>query len=58
MKFTFSIQINMEVFYKLVLSFWLCVTRHVQNTQNNIFAISLQYRRKDVSNEVDVELLS
>ena len=58
MKFTFSIQINMEVFYKLVLSFWLCVTRHVQNTQNNIFAISLQYRKKDVSNEVDVELLS
>ena len=53
MKFTFGIQINMVVFYKLILSFWMCVTRHSQNTQSNIFAISLQYLRKDVSDEVD-----
>ena len=53
MKFAFDIKINMEVFYKLILSFWMCVTRHAQNTQNNMFAISLQYLRKDLSDEVD-----
>ena len=52
MKFTFGIQINMEVF-KLTRSFWVCVTGHAQNTQNNMFPISLQYLRKDVSDEVD-----
>ena len=50
MKFIFGIQINMEVFYKLILSFWVCVTKHAQSTQNNKF---LQYHKKDVSDEVD-----
>ena len=27
-------QINIELFYKLILSFLVCVTRHNQNTQN------------------------
>ena len=49
MKFIFGIQINMEVFYKLILSFY----KHAQSTQNNKFAISLQYLKKDVSDEVD-----
>ena len=53
MKFTFGIQINMEVFFKLTRSFWVCVTGHAQNTQNNMLPISLQYLRKDVSDEVD-----
>ena len=53
MKFTFDIKINMGVFYKLILSFWMCVTRHAQNTQNNMFAVSLQYLTKDLSDEVD-----
>ena len=53
MKFIFGIHINMEVFYKLILSIWVCVTRHAQSTQNNKFAISLQYLKKDVSDEVD-----
>ena len=43
----------MGVFYKLILSFWMCVTRHAQNTQNNMFAVSLQYLTKDLSDEVD-----
>ena len=44
----------MEVFYKLILSFWVCVTKNAQSTQNNkLFAISLQYLKKDVSDEVD-----
>ena len=39
----------MEVFYKLILSFF----KHAQSTQNNKFAIFLQYLKKDVSDEVD-----
>ena len=53
MKFIFGIEINREVFYMLMLSFWVCVTRHAQSTQNNQFAISLQYLKKDVSDELD-----
>ena len=53
MKFIFDIEINMEVFYMLMLSFCVCVTRHAQSTQNNQFAISLQYLKKDVSDELD-----
>ena len=53
MKFIFGIQINMEVFYELILSFWVCLTKHAQSTQNNKFAISLQYLKKEVSDEVD-----
>ena len=53
MKFIFGIHINMEVFYKLILSFWVCVTKQTQSTQNSKFAISLQHLKKDVSDEVD-----
>ena len=38
MKFIFGMQINIEVFCKLILSFWVCATRHVQSTQNKKFA--------------------
>ena len=31
----------------------MCVARHVEITQNNKFAISLQYLKKEVSDEVD-----
>ena len=31
----------------------MCLARHVQVTQNNKFAISLQYLKKEVSDEVD-----
>ena len=31
----------------------MCVARHAQNTQNNMFAISLQYLKKEMSVEVD-----
>ena len=34
MKCIFGMQINIEVFYNLILSFWVCVTRHSQSTQN------------------------
>ena len=28
-----------KVFYKLIVSHWLCVARHAQSTQNNKFMI-------------------
>ena len=31
----------------------VCVVRHVQITQNNKFDISLQYLKKELSDEVD-----
>ena len=45
-------QINVKDFFKLLLSFKACVARHAQITQNNKFAISLQYL-KELSDEVD-----
>ena len=33
-KFVFCMQINIEVFYKMILSFWVSVTRHAQSTLN------------------------
>ena len=36
MNFIFEMQINIEVFYKLILSFWLCITRHAQITQKKL----------------------
>ena len=38
MKFVCGMQINIEVFYKLMLPFWLCIARHAQSTQNKKFA--------------------
>ena len=35
------------------VSFSMCVVRHAQITQNNKFAISLQYLKNEVSVEVD-----
>ena len=34
MKCIFGMKINIKVFYKLILSFWMCATRHTQSTQN------------------------
>ena len=34
MKFVFCMQIYITVFYKLILSFWVSVTKHSQSTQN------------------------
>ena len=41
-----------KVFYKVIV-FWMCVTRLAQITQNNKFAISLQYFKENGKNEVD-----
>ena len=47
-KFIFGMHINIEVFYKLIVSFRVCVNRHAQSTQNNKFSISLQYLQKSI----------
>ena len=33
-------QINTNIFYKLIVSFWVCRARHAQSTLNNKFPIS------------------
>ena len=53
MKFIFVMQINIEAFCKLILSFWMYLTEHSQITQCNKFAITLQYLKKEISDEVD-----
>ena len=45
-KFIFGIQIKVEVFYKLILSFWVRFARHVQSTQNKKFAYLCNISRK------------
>ena len=35
----FCLEINTKVFYKLIVSLWVCVARHGQITQNNKFTI-------------------
>ena len=52
MKFIFGMQMNIKIFYKWVLRFWACIARHAQSSQNNKFAISLQYVQKEMSDEV------
>ena len=47
------LQRNTKVFYRLIVSLWVCVARHAQGTQNNKFAISLQYLKENVKDEVD-----
>ena len=39
-------QINIEVSYKLILSFWVCVSRYAQSTQNKKFAYLCNISRK------------
>ena len=53
MKFVFSMQINIEIFYKLILSFWVCIARHAQSTQNKKFAYLCYISRKTWGMKVD-----
>ena len=42
MKFIFGMEMNIKVFYKVILSFWLFVNRHAQSSQIilHVFVIS------------------
>ena len=53
MKLIFCMKINAEVFFKLIVSLWVSVARHTQSTQNNKLAISMQYLKQNVNDEVD-----
>ena len=53
MKFIFGMQKKIEVFYELIVSFWVCIARKAQSTQNNKFTISLQYLNENVKDEVN-----
>ena len=44
--FIFGLQVNIEVFYKVILSFWLCITRHTQSTKNNKLVYLCSISRK------------
>ena len=48
----FYMQKNIKDFFKLILSFSVWVTKLAQITQNNKFAISLQYLKKELSDEI------
>ena len=49
----FSLLIIVKCFFKVILSFLMCVARHAQITQNKKFAISLQNLKREVNVEVD-----
>ena len=49
----FMLQINTEVFNKLILSLYVCIARHAHITQNNNFSISLQDLEENKKDEVD-----
>ena len=46
MKFIFSVQINIKVFCKMIILFWVCLTRHAQSIQNKSFAYLCNISRK------------
>ena len=52
MKFVFCLQINIEVFYKVILLFWVSVTPGMPKVPKISF-ISLQYLHKSMRDEVD-----
>ena len=52
MKLIFCMQINVKVFYKIIVSLWVRVARHAQSTENRNFAISLQYVKENVKDEI------
>ena len=54
MKFIFCLLINTKGFFKVILSFLLCVAIHAFITQHNKFAISLQHLKREVIDAVDI----
>ena len=46
MKSIFGMQRNSKIFYKLILSFWVCTARHAESTQNRKFAYPCNIYRK------------
>ena len=53
MKLICFMQINIKLWYKLMLSVLEAMAKHAQSTQNNKFVKSLQYLKREVRAEVD-----
>ena len=49
----FCLQLNTTVFYKMIVSLWVCVAREAQGTKNDQFTTSLQYFKENMKDEVD-----
>ena len=56
-KLIFCLQISAKIFYKMIVSLWVCIARHAQSTRNYKFTISSQYFKKNAKDEVDFCLL-
>ena len=50
----FCLQIKTKVFQELIVSLWVCLARYAQSSQNNNFAISFQYFKENMKDEVDI----
>ena len=46
LKLIFCLQISKNVFYKMIVSSWVCLARHDQSTQKEIYNTSEIYQRK------------
>ena len=53
MKFVFGMQIKSKVFYKVLLSSWVRVTRHAQSTQNKLVYLCIIYFQESLQDEVE-----
>ena len=49
----FCLQISAKVFYKMIVSLWVCVARQAQSTKNSQFAIFLQYLKESMKDEAE-----
>ena len=45
MSFNFGMKINIKVFYMLILSFWVCITRNAQSTQIKFACLCSIFRK-------------
>ena len=53
MSLNFCVQIRMKVSNKVILLFLMGLAKHSQSSQNSKLAMSLQYLKKEVLDEVD-----
>ena len=52
MNFIFAMSRNIEIFYRLILPSWVCVSRHAQTTQNMKFAYLCNVSRRTWGDKV------
>ena len=46
-KLVLCLQIITKIFYKMIVSLWVCIFMHAQSAWDNKFTISLQYLKKN-----------